>query len=318
MPSPLEALDHVRLNLSTGDVTIVNLTLGFIMFGVAIGIDTKDFTAILRNPRSVWVGLIGQWVILPALTLGIILIVNQWITVGIAMGLIMVASCPGGNISNFMVHLSKGNTALSVSLTAFSTLGSMLLTPITFLIWGTLYSWYASTNGDNPLLQKLSIDPIEVGKSVFLLLGLPLILGMSLRRYHLRLAMKLEVVMRWLSVAAFLVILGVAFSKNIDSFVNYIGAIFLLVLLHNAAIILVGYRWAKAWKLPQSDRRSVALEMGIQNTGLGLVLLLNPNIFPSDAPIGGMVLIAAWWGIWHIVSGLSTAFYWRVKTIEDE
>lgn len=313
----LEALDNVDLNLTTGSLTAVNLTLGFVMFGVAIGIDTDDFKAIVKRPKSVWVGLTGQWLILPALTLLFILTLDQYITAGVAMGLILVASCPGGNISNFMVHLAKGNTALSVSLTAFSTLGSIALTPLTFWLWGSLYTHF-TTNTDNPLLQELSMDPFEVGKSVFLLLGLPLILGMALRKYRPKVVVKLHAPMRWLSILAFLTILAVAFSQNIELFLQFIGAIFLVVLAHNSMVLLAGYNWGRLWRVPQRDRRSISIEMGIQNTGLGLVLLLNPNIFPESLTIGGMAAITAWWGIWHIPSGLSIATWWRNRKLRDE
>ncbi|NVK03506.1 MAG: bile acid:sodium symporter family protein [Flavobacteriia bacterium] len=313
----LEALDAVDLNLSTGSLTAVNFTLGFVMFGVAIGIDTEDFKAIVKRPKSVWVGLTGQWLVLPALTLLMILALDQYITAGVAMGLILVASCPGGNISNFMVHLAKGNSALSVGLTAFSTLGSIFLTPLTFWGWGSLYTHFTS-NADNPLLQQLSMDPIEVGKSVFLLLGLPLLLGMALRKYQPKLVAKLHAPMRWLSILAFLTILGVAFSKNIDLFLQFIGAIFFIVLAHNSMVLLAGYNWGRLWGVPQRDRRSISIEMGIQNTGLGLVLLLNPSIFPSELTIGGMAAITAWWGIWHIPSGLTVATYWRNRKLKVE
>lgn len=311
MPYPaLEILDQIELNLSQDNLTVVNFTLGFIMFGVAIGIDARDFKAIVERPRSVWVGLVGQWILLPALTLLFIVLGKSWISPGMAMGLLLVASCPGGNISNFMVHLSKGNTALSVSLTAFSTLSSIILTPLTFWFWGTLYT-YATVNADDSLLQQLSMNPIEVGKSVFLLLGLPLLIGMTLRRFRPSIVQRLHTPMRWLSILAFLTILGVAFQKNYEVFLSVIGLIFWVVLAHNALTLLTGYYWAKWWKLPESDRRSVSIEMGIQNTGLGLVLLLNPMIFPSELSTGAMLAITAWWGIWHIPSGLALATWWR-------
>lgn len=313
MGQSLTDLDHLELNLSSGNLMLLNLILGFIMFGVAIGIDVSDFKLILKCPKMMWVGLLGQWLLLPALTVVLIWMMNNYLSPGMAMGMILVASCPGGNISNFMVHHARGNTALSVSLTAFSTLGALLFTPLNFMLWGTVYSKFISSNSENALLRELTIDPGEVAISIFLLLGLPLVVGMTLRKFRPQLTQRLQKPMRYASVIAFVTIIIVAFSKNVDSFITYIGVIFTVVLIHNACLILGGYLWARGFGLAQRERRSVALEIGIQNSGLGLVLLLNPAIFPSELPIGGMAAITAWWGIWHIVVGLSLSSFWRLK-----
>ncbi|WP_223277510.1 bile acid:sodium symporter family protein [Phaeocystidibacter luteus] len=313
----LESLDQLQLNLDSGNLLLLNLILGFVMFGVAIGIDPSDFKMVIKKPKAVLVGLSGQWLILPFLTILLIALMGSYISTGMAMGMILVASCPGGNISNFMVHHAKGNTALSVSLTAFSTVGSIILTPLTFLFWGTIYTSWIATDAENPLLRELSINPIEVGTAVFLLLGLPLLLGMGLRRIAPHLVSRLHTPMRWASILAFLAIIIVAFSKNLESFLAYIHLIFAIVLIHNAAVYLGGYTWSRAFKLKRRERRSIAIEMGIQNSGLGLVLLLNPTIFPLELPIGGMAAITAWWGIWHMVSGLSISSYWRMRTQTD-
>ncbi|NVK27054.1 MAG: bile acid:sodium symporter family protein [Flavobacteriia bacterium] len=283
------------------------------MFGVAIGIDPTDFKLVFKKPKAVLVGLTGQWLILPIITIILIALVSKHISTGMAMGMILVASCPGGNISNFMVHHARGNTALSVSLTAFSTASSVILTPLSFLFWGNIYTSLIASDSENPLLRELSIDPIEVGIAVFLLLGLPLLLGMILRRMAPHLVSKLHTPMRWASILAFLAIIVVAFSKNFESFLEYIHLIFAVVLIHNAAVYLGGYNWGRIFKLKRREKRSIAIEMGIQNSGLGLVLLLNPAIFPVELPIGGMAAITAWWGIWHMVSGLSISSYWRMR-----
>lgn len=281
------------------------------MFGVAIGIEVNDFKQVIKRPKSIVIGLIGQLLLLPLLTAILIFIFNDFISPGIAMGMILVASCPGGNISNFMVHLAKGNTALSVSMTAFSTLFAIVLTPFNFFFWGTLYTHWIMGSTENPLLQNLEIDVFEVGKSVFLLLGLPLILGMIFSKYYPVAKAKIEGPLRKFSILAFIAIVVIAFSKNTGAFLEHISAIFLVVFIHNAVVVSGGWIWSGLNKLPFDDRKSVSIEMGIQNSGLGLVLLLNPNIFPAHLPIGGMAAITAWWGIWHIIAGLTLAFYWR-------
>lgn len=315
MENELTSLDQLELNLSPGNLTALNLILGFIMFGVALGIDYRDFTIIFRRPKAVLIGLSGQLIILPFLTVVLIYLLGDLVTPGMAMGMILVSSCPGGNVSNFMVHLARGNTALSVSLTAFSTVGAIITTPLNFLLWGSVYSRFILDN-DTPLLRSLEIDPFEVGKTVVLLLGIPLMLGMLAARYLPAITEKIDRPIRILSVLAFVAIVVVAFQKNADAFTTHISAIFLIVLLHNLIIITGGWHWGRWWKLDRRDRRSVSIEMGIQNTGLGLVLLLNPSIFPPELPIGGMAAIAAWWGIWHIISGLALASLWRGKMPE--
>lgn len=311
MASSLTELDNLELNLSSGNLTLLNIILGIVMFGVAIGIEVDDFKQVIRKPKSIVVGLIGQLLLLPLLTAILIYLFNDWISPGIAMGMILVASCPGGNISNFMVHLAKGNTALSVSMTAFSTLFAVVLTPFNFYFWGNIYTDWIMGSVDNPLLQNLEIDIVEVGKSVFLLLGLPLLVGMLFAKYYPKAKAKIEGPLRKFSILAFIAIVVIAFSKNTGAFLEHISAIFTIVLIHNAAVISGGWIWSGMNKLPYSDRKSVSIEMGIQNSGLGLVLLLNPNIFPAHLPIGGMAAITAWWGIWHIVAGLTLAYYWR-------
>lgn len=311
MSSSLSELDQLELNLSSGNLTLLNLILGVIMFGVAIGIEPNDFLQLVKKPKSIFVGLIGQIFILPVITFLLIGGFHSWISPGIAMGMILVASCPGGNISNFMVHLAKGNTALSVSMTAFSTLLAIFITPFNFYFWGRIYTQWLCKSSDNALLQNLEIDIVEVGKSVFLLLGLPLIIGMLFSHFLPIWKRKIERPIRQLSIVAFIAIILIAFGKNTNAFTAHISSIFLIVLIHNSTIILGGWTWSGLFKLPVNDRKSIAIEMGIQNSGLGLVLLLNPTIFPADAPIGGMAAITAWWGIWHIVAGLSIAGFWR-------
>lgn len=311
MTSTLTELDHLELDLSSGNLMMLNVILGLIMFGVAIGIHPSDFKLVVSKPKMAWVGLLGQVIVLPTLTIVVIWMLNDFLSTGLAMGMILVASCPGGNISNFMVHLARGNTALSVGLTGFSTVGSLILTPVNFLLWGSVYSTFMSSEMDNPLLRELAIDPWEVSQSVFLLLGLPLAAGMLLTRFYPQVSKWLENPMRYISVTAFLAIVVIAFSKNLDAFVSFIGIIFGIVFIHNLVVIVGGYHWAQLWKLGRREQRTIALEMGIQNSGLGLVLLLNPKIFPPELPIGGMAAITAWWGIWHIIVGLGLAGIWR-------
>jgi len=271
------------------------------MFGVALDISPSDFKRLWRSPKSSLLGVASQFIILPALTFGLILILQP--KPSIALGMILVAACPGGNISNFMTHLSGGNTALSVSLTAFATVAAIFMTPFNLQFWGNLYPPTAS------VLRTISINPLDIFKTIALILGLPLILGMWWRSYQPELAQKMAKWLKPLSILIFIGFVAVAFSLNYDIFKKVIHLVILIVLIHNAVALSSGYLLARIFSLPLADQKTLTIETGIQNSGLGLLL-----IFTFFEGLGGMTIIAAWWGIWHILSGLAISWYWSGKT----
>ena len=307
MYEDLLQLDTIRINFSAGGMHIINLVLAFVMFGVALGIQPTMFKEVLKKPKSVVVGLFSQLIALPALTFLLIVAFNQYITPMVAMGMILVAACPGGNISNFMSQLSKANTELSVTLTAITTLVSPLFTPANFAIWGGLYVNFVNPEAGSAL-RELHIDIYQMFETVFILLGLPLVVGILVSHYLPKVAQKLKKPMQYFSILFFIMMVVLAFGNNVDLFLKYIGFIFILVLIHNGLALSTGFATATIFKLPFADRRTLTIETGIQNSGLGLVLLFNPKIFPPDLAIGGMLFITAWWGIWHIISGLTVSF----------
>ncbi len=307
MYEDLLQLDTIRINFSAGGMHIINLVLAFVMFGVALGIQPSMFKEVFKKPKSVIVGLVSQLIALPALTFLLIVAFNQYITPMVAMGMILVAACPGGNISNFMSQLSKANTELSVTLTAITTLVSPIFTPANFAIWGGLYVNFVNPEAGSAL-RELHIDIYQMFETVFILLGVPLVLGILVSHYLPKVAQKLKKPMQYFSILFFIMMVVLAFGNNVDLFLKYIGFIFILVLIHNGLALSTGFGMATIFKLPFADRRTLTIETGIQNSGLGLVLLFNPKIFPPDLAIGGMLFITAWWGIWHIISGLSVSF----------
>ncbi|MCG8701318.1 MAG: bile acid:sodium symporter, partial [Bacteroidales bacterium] len=179
MLESLYELDNIRLNFSDKGLLVMNLTLAFIMFGVALDIKVKSFKEIFyENRRAPIVGIISQFVFLPMVTFLLVVTLKNHITPTIAMGMILVASCPGGNVSNFISSLAKGNAALSVTLTAFATLAAIVMTPLNFSLWGKLYTQAISSGTSEALLRPLEIDPVQMFVTVFILLGIPLVLGM--------------------------------------------------------------------------------------------------------------------------------------------
>ncbi len=315
MYEALKAMDTVSLRFSQDGLLILNLTLAFIMFGVALGIKVEHFSRLVKDPRSVIVGYVSQFFFLPAITFVIVILLRNIITPNVAMGMILVASCPGGNISNFMSSLSKGNAALSVSLTALATLSAIFMTPLNFALWGGLFlNVYERTASD--LLQPLRIDPVEMFKTVFILLGIPIALGMLFTYYLPRITKAIIKPLRILSIIAFFAMVIILFRSNYDFFLRFIKYIFILVFIHNLIALTTGFTFATITRRTPYDRRAITIETGIQNSGLGLVLLFNPNIFPPDIMIGGMAVVTAWWGVWHILSGLSLSGIWSMIPVK--
>ena len=316
MKEQLEALNAVSINFGQGGMTIVNFILAFVMFGVALGIKPQTFKDVFKNPKSVIVGIILQWVGLPAVTFAIALALSPWITPMIALGMILVASCPGGNISNFISSLSKGNVELSISMTAVTTAFAPLVTPFNFFLWGSLYSQIIAFKSDIPTLVIPFFPMLE---QILLLLGVPIFLGLLFARYFPNATKKITKPAQVLSILLFIGMVIVSFSQNFQIFLDNIFYVFFIVMLHNASALATGYFGGKLARVPEADRRSFTVEIGIQNSGLGLILLFNPAIFPPEiwhGHYGGMLFITAWWGIWHIVSGLSVAYYFRRKPIK--
>lgn len=308
----LQAMDAATLNFTQGGLFILNITIAIIMFGVALEIKVSHFKELIRKPKPVIIGVISQFLVLPLLTFLLIMAFWNNITVGVAMGMILVASCPGGNVSNFISTLSKGNAALSVSLTAIATISAVVMTPLNFYFWGKIYKTLGPW-ASNDLLQKLSIDPVDMFQTVIILLGIPIVLGMLTNHFLPKLTDKIKKPIKIFSIIFFMGMVVIMFANNYDHFIKYIAWVLLIVFIHNAVAISSGYGFARLFKLNFQNSKTIGIETGIQNSGLGLVLLFNPKIFPQDLALGGMMIVVAWWGIWHILAGLSIASIWRRK-----
>jgi BASS family bile acid:Na+ symporter len=311
MYEALLKLDTIRLHFNQDGLLALNIALGFIMFGVALGIKLKNFKQIFLQPKKAIVGIASQFFLLPFLTFIFAIAFSKFITPGVALGMILVASCPGGNISNFISSLAKANTELSISLTAFATMAAIVMTPFNFAVWGGWYLDFVASKDAASLLQPLQIDPVQIFKTVFILLGIPLILGMIFAHKFPKITSKIIKPIQTLSLLIFMGMVVIAFVNNAEYFLKYIFYVVILVLLHNALALVSGFSFASLMKLDRADRRTITIETGIQNSGLALVLLFNENIFDPLLPIGGMIFIAAWWGIWHILSGIGIATVWK-------
>lgn len=298
-------LDSVQINFDNEALWLLNVVLAFVMFGIALEISIKDFKQLWLNPKPVFVGVISQFLLLPLVTFLLVYILKPYPSV--ALGMFMVAACPGGNISNYISHLGGGNTALSVCLTAIATLLAIVMTPINLEFWGSLYE------PSSVILNTVAIEPLEMVKLVALLLGLPLIFGMFLNSWKPLFAKKLARFFKVFSLVFFIFLVFLALMNNISIFLEYVIYIFWIVLTHNLIAFMSGYGLGKIFKLQHKDIRSITIETGIQNSGLGLLL-----IFTFFDGLGGMAILAAFWGIWHMVSGLLLASYWNIKPIKGK
>lgn len=271
------------------------------MFGVALSIELRDFKNLAKNPKAAFIGVFSQFILLPALTFVLVILIQPHPS--LALGMILVAACPGGNISNFITFLAKGNTALSVSLTAFSSIAAIIITPLNLEFWASLYSPTAN------ILTSVNLNATEVFKTISLIIGAPLFLGMLIRNRRRELAKKISAILKPVSILIFLAFIVIAFANNIHIFMSYIHIVVLLVFLHNIIALSSGYLSGKVFGLSRTDNRTLAIETGIQNSGLGLLL-----IFTFFDGLGGMALVAAWWGIWHIISGMLLATFWSYRS----
>ena len=247
--------------------------------------------------RAPLTGLAVQFFVLPASNCLFCWVfrVDPWL----ALGMQLVASCPSGSFSNVLTFMARGNVALSVSMTAASSLIATLATPLNF----AFYSWL------NPYtrahLHAIRIDSLHVLLLVALVLALPLLAGMVTGRRWPGLARRIDKPLRVGALGLFVVFIAVAFANNLDIFFRYFRYFVWLVLAQNALALLLGYAVASRLGLPEADRRAITIEVAIQNASLALVILF--TFYPEA---GAMTLVAAFWGVWHMVSGTLLAQWW--------
>lgn len=291
------AVDQIRLHFNPSGLLALNIVIGLMMLGMSLDLKLEDFKRVLRLPKAPAVGLVAQFVLLPMFTYLLTMVVRPHPSM--ALGMILIGSCPGGNLSNLMTYLAKGNTALSISMTAVSTAIAVIMTPLNLAVWGSL-------NPDTaPILRAVSLDPLDVFETIFLILGVPLACGLTISRLWPRLVEKVRGPFKILALCVFIAVVGIALMANWSIFLKVIGLVVLVVMLHNALALSIGYGAGRFMRLAAGDTRAVTIEVGIQNSALGLILIF--NFFDG---LGGMAIIAAWWGIWHIIAGLAVSLYW--------
>jgi bile acid:Na+ symporter, BASS family len=290
-------VDTLRIHFDPNQRILLNILLGFLLFGVALDIQKSDFEVLWKHPKAVFIGLMAQWFLVPALTLGLVYLLQP--APSIAIGMILVSACPGGNISNYSTHLAKGNTALAVTTTSVSTLASILTLPTIFWIGSSFIPNLSS------LKQNIYINPLDMVQIVAMLMLIPLILGMGLNYKFPLFVSKIKKTVKLLSLLIFVGFIVGAILGNWENIKNYLKEVFVLTLIFNFLALFLGYLIAKMAKLSEGDARAITFETGIHNTTLGLIL-----VFQFFAGLGGMALIVAWYGIWDLITAYLLAHYW--------
>ena len=294
----MHPVDTLHIAFNPHQMVILNLAMAFLMFSVALDVRLADFRKVVDFPRSVLTGLVAQYLLFPLLTLAIIAVFQP--PVSVAMGMVLVSMCPSGNMTNFLVHFSRANVALSVTLNAIIILSATIVTPAGFLFWSQFIP------ESSALRTSFAIDFSDMALIILQLIVLPLLIGMALNSRFPDLIAKIRPGVQRLSLALFFTILALALLGNLKNMVDYLGFVFVLVAVHNLAGISAGYGLGRLARLPKLDCRTLAFESGVHNTALGLLL-----IFRFFNGLGGMALIAAWWGIWDLVTGMTLAYWWR-------
>ncbi|MDZ7649111.1 MAG: bile acid:sodium symporter family protein [Cytophagales bacterium] len=274
---------------------------GIIMFGVALDIKWTHFTGLAKQKKVVATGLLAQFVLLPLLT--VLLIAFLPISKGIALGMLLVACCPGGNVSNFFTQLARGHVALSVTLTAFSSLLAFIITPVSFFLWASLLPSLSAE------IRTFEIEFSSLMINMVSILLVPLVLGMWVAARFPLFSKKIASPIRITSMLMLTGFIVVAVLNNQEGFAANLGEVFWIVLLHNGSILIAAYFFSAALKNDEAVNRTVAIETGIQNSGLGLILIF--NFFDGNT---AMAVVAAWWGVWHLISGFSFAAFVRSRT----
>jgi BASS family bile acid:Na+ symporter len=279
---------------------ILSMVLATMVFSVALELRIEDFKRVAQTPKAVICGLIPQFLLLPVATW----LVTLWLDLppNIEAAMILVAACPGGSLSNVVTHMGRGNTALSVSISAVASIIALFATPFNF-------SWMIATNPETASwLKELSIDSSGIYISLFLLLGVPLSLGLLASHRLPQLTERIRKPLGHFSLIALLLFIVAGLIKERQLLTLGLLPTLLLVVLHNASGLFFGWATSKVMGVSEKDRRAIMIEGGMQNSGLALGIIAVQ--FNSDL---GMVTLASLWGIWHIVSGMSLAYVWRRK-----
>ncbi|MBS4192800.1 bile acid:sodium symporter family protein [Bacillus sp. FJAT-49705] len=272
----------------------ITILLGVVMFGMGLTLKAVDFKIILTKPLPVIIGVCAQFVIMPLTAFAIAYLLN--LPAELAAGLVLLGSVPGGTASNVMVYLAKGNVPLSIAMTSVSTLLAPVATPFILL-------WLAG--------QWMPVDPMAMFMSIIQVIIIPIVLGVTVRKFVPSFVDKSIHVIPLISVIAIMMIVSAVVAGNVETLASAGLIIFIAVVLHNAVGLSLGYITARVLGLDESTRRAISIEVGMQNSGLGVAL--------ATAHFGPLAALPSVVGsVWHNISGPILATYWSKKPANTE
>lgn len=270
--------------------------LGIIMLGMGMTMTVDDFKGVLQNPKAILLGVVAHFVVMPGLAFVLCKLFN--LPPEIAVGVILVGCCPGGTASNVITYMAKGNVALSVACTSVSTLLAPVLTPAIFYLLAS---------------QWLKIDAASMFISILQVVLLPIVIGLILRIWLKRQVESYIQVMPLVSVVAIVAIVAAIIGGSKAAIFQSGLLILAVVILHNGFGYLLGFAAARFFKLAYADSKAIAIEVGMQNSGLGVALAA---VHFAASPI--TALPSAIFSLWHNISGPALATYWARRTDEDK
>ncbi|MCH8249454.1 MAG: bile acid:sodium symporter family protein [Proteobacteria bacterium] len=285
-----ETLDSLRIVLDPLGQAGVVIALMLVMFGVALGLRVKDFRILAAQPSLYIGGVFAQVLVLPLVTFGLIHVISP--PPSIALGMIVVACCPGGSVSNLLTYLSRGDVAVSVALTATSSMLAAFLTPVSTLFWAQAYAPTAK------LLASLEVSPLLFIGQTTLLLAIPLAAGMIVAARAPDVAMRIRkrTTLTGAAVLGGTIIYGIVYFYPI--LWPAVGLLASVTIIHNTVAFATGATIGWVLSRQSAVRRALTFEIGIQNSGLALIILL-----AQLKGVGGAAAIAAVWGVWHLIAG---------------
>jgi BASS family bile acid:Na+ symporter len=272
----------------------ITILLGIVMFGMGLTLKASDFKLVFTNPIPVIIGVVAQFSIMP--TIAFIIAYLLRLPPELAAGLVLLGSVPGGTSSNVMVYLAKGNVPLSITMTSVSTLLAPVMTPLLLLIFAG---------------QWLPVNPVDMFMSIIQVIIIPIILGLLFNKFLPTVTEKSVSVLPLVSIAAITIIVSAIVANNKENIATAGILVFVAVLLHNGFGLLLGYFAAKALKLSRQDQRAISIEVGMQNSGLG-VSLAAIYFTPLAA------LPSAFASAWQVITGTFLASYWGKHELPKE
>lgn len=271
----------------------ITILLGVVMFGMGLTLKAVDFKLILTHPKPVIIGVLAQFIIMPLTAFAIAYILQ--LPSELAAGLVLLGSLPGGTASNVMVYLAKGNVPLSITMTSFSTILAPLLTPLLLLLLAG---------------QWMPVNALSMFMSIVQVIIFPIALGLIVKKLMPTIVEKSLNVVPLISVLAIITIVSAVVAGNVNNIASAGFLVFVGVFLHNGAGLLLGFYAAKLMGLSELDRRAISIEVGMQNSGLGVAL--------ATAHLGPLAALPSALGaVWHNISGPILATYWSKRPVKE-